>query len=128
MPFYVVRDSEGHEVSRYASTSPQVGAWPVDHTHTEFDPEQPVPEGAGNRRLTKLAFVARLGGNFATILAAAKVNVQVELFVKMLDWATPEADGTSVDLDDPRVIDALNALEQAGLIAPGSAEEILNAE
>ena len=32
----------------------------------------------------------------------------------MLDWATPDPDGTSVDLDDPRVVEALTALEAAG--------------
>lgn len=58
------------------------------------------------RRLTKLAFVGRLGTDFATILTAAKQSVQVEMFVRMLDWATPDPDGASVDLDDLRVISA----------------------
>ena len=85
--------------------------------------EPPLPA----RRLTKLAFVGRLGTDFVKILSTAKVSVEVELFVKMLDWATPEADGTSIDLDDPRVVYALNTLESNGLIAPGRALEILNA-
>jgi len=76
-------------------------------------------------RLTKLGFIARLGGDFVNILTAAKQSVQVEMFVKMLDWATPDADGTSVDLEDPRVIGALQMLENAGLIAAGRAAEIL---
>lgn len=76
------------------------------------------------RRLTKLAFIGRIGNEFAGILTAAKSNVQVELFVRMLDWATPDPDGTSVDLDDPRVVEALTTLEAAGLIGAGRAQEI----
>ena len=89
--------------------------------------EQPAPYVPPARRLTKLAFVGRLGADFYAILQAAKVNVDVEMFVKMLDWATPDPDGTSVDLDDPRVIYALNSLEAGGLIAAGRAAEILSA-
>ena len=71
--------------------------------------------------------MGRLGNDFATILTAAKTSVEIELFVKMLDWATPDPDGTSVDLDDPRVVFALGQIEAAGLIATGRAAEILNA-
>lgn len=77
------------------------------------------------RRLSKLAFVGRLGADFATILTASKSSVAIEMFVRMLDWATPDQDGTSVDLDDPRVIHALNTLEAGGIIAAGRAAEIL---
>lgn len=83
-----------------------------------------VETSTPTRRLTKLAFIGRIGNEFAGILTAAKSNVQVELFVRMLDWATPDPDGTSVDLDDPRVVDALTTLEAAGLIGAGRALEI----
>lgn len=83
-----------------------------------------VEQSSPARRLTKLAFIGRIGNEFAGILTAAKANVQVELFVKMLDWATPDPDGTSVDLDDPRVVEALTTLEAAGLIGAGRALEI----
>jgi hypothetical protein len=83
-----------------------------------------VEQSSPVRRLTKLAFIGRIGDEFAGILTAAKSNVQVELFVRMLDWATPDPDGTSVDLDDPRVVDALTTLEAAGLIGAGRALEI----
>jgi len=76
------------------------------------------------RRLTKLAFIGRVGDEFAGILTAAKTNVQVELFIRMLDWATPDPDGTSVDLDDPRVVTALTTLEAVGLLGTGRAQEI----
>ena len=83
-----------------------------------------VEQSSPARRLTKLAFIGRIGTEFSGILTAAKTNVQVELFVRMLDWATTDPDGTSVDLDDPRVVDALTTLEAAGLIGAGRALEI----
>ena len=135
MPIYrVIRRTDSQQVYEYQADVPIEwhGMEFADHEHVEYI--APVINNDGsiegvavpvNRRLTKLAFVGRLGADFATILAAAKTNVQVELFVKMLDWATPDADGTSVDLDDQRVIDALTTLEQAGLIGVGRAAEIL---
>lgn len=123
---YVVayRDIEGEIVqpvggSCVVDANPTRPAWDVP------DPEPVTVPVVTSRRLSKLEFVGRLGGDFANILNAAKQNVEVELFVKMLDWATPEPDGTSIDLDDERVIYALTQLEKAGLIA--SAQEILNA-
>lgn len=109
--------------SRVLDATPPAPAWALP------DPvvEEPAPYVPPARRLTKLAFVGRLGADFYAILQAAKVNVDVEMFVKMLDWATPDPDGTSVDLDDPRVVYALNSLEAGGLIAAGRAAEILSA-
>lgn len=77
------------------------------------------------RRVSKLGFVGRLGDDYRNILLASKASVDLEMFVRMLDWATPEADGTSVDLDDTRVVGALQAIEAAGVIASGRAAEIL---
>lgn len=111
----------GHS-SSVVDANPPTPAW---HVEPVVEPD-PVPAFA-LRRITKLAFVGLLGADFSTILTAAKASVEVELFVKMLDWATPEADGTSIDLDDPRVIYALNTLEAAGLIGEGRAQEILGA-
>ena len=135
MPIYrVIRRTDSQQVYEYQADAPIEwhGMEFADHDHVEYIAlvinNDGSIEGVAvpvNRRLTKLAFVGRLGADFATILAAAKTNVQVELFVKMLDWATPEADGTSVDLDDQRVIDAMTTLEQAGLIGAGRAGEIL---
>lgn len=109
--------------SQVLDPAPAEPAWALDDPDPEPYVEPPPPA----RRLTKLSFVGRLGTDFATILTAAKASVEVELFVKMLDWATPDPDGTSVDLDDPRVVYALNTLEAAGLIAEGRAAEILGA-
>jgi hypothetical protein len=120
-------DADGMDIGRLYEQVNIIGtaapAWALP------DPvaEQPAPYVPPARRLTKLAFVGRLGSDFIGILMASKVNVDVEMFVKMLDWATPDPDGTSVDLDDPRVVYALNMLEASGVIAAGRATEILNA-
>lgn len=108
--------------SKVIDEFPPAPAWDVPDPKPTPEPPPPPPPV---RRLTKLAFVGRLGNDFVTILSAAKVNVGIEMFVKMLDWATPDPDGTSVDLDDPRVIGALQALEAGGLLAEGRAAEIL---
>lgn len=123
--YQVTRISDGVDVYRYAADAPIEWDTMGFDTHTHTPIVQDVPANPqGPRRLTKLAFIGKIGSEFAGILTAAKTNVQVELFVRMLDWATPDPDGTSVDLDDPRVVDALMALEAAGLIAAGRAQEI----
>ena len=123
--YQVTRISDGRDVYRYAADAPiEWDSMPfATHTHTPITEETPAPV-QGPRRLTKLAFLGRIGTEFAGILTASRANVQVELFVRMLDWATPDPDGTSVDLDDPRVVDALTTLEAAGLIGAGRALEI----
>lgn len=104
----------------------------ADAPPPKWDAPDPAPDPAppaspGVRRVSKLQFVALLGGDFLKILAVSKQNVQVEMFVRMLDWATPEADGTSVDLDDPRVVGALEELEAYGVIGMGRARGIVDA-
>ena len=131
MPTYTVTSKDtGQAVYRYSADSPVEwsGMEFITHDHTA-DTEKitdVIPYMKTSRRLTKLAFIGRLGNDFRSILSAAKVSVDIELFVKMLDWATPDADGTSVDLDDARVAGALQMLEVGGLIGVGRATEILN--
>ena len=75
------------------------------------------------RRVTKLEFVARIGeAVYIAILGLAAESTDMAAWVKLLDWATPEPDGTSVDLDDPRTIAGLQALEPT-LIALGKVTE-----
>ena len=128
--FIVTRKSDAAEIYRYSASLPieWQGMEFATHDHTaEVEAVTDViPRMYESRRLTKLAFVGRLGSDFATILTVSKQSVQVEMFVRMLDWATPDPDGTSVDLDDPRVIGALQALEAGRLIAVGRTQEILN--
>jgi hypothetical protein len=78
------------------------------------------------RRLTKLEFMNRFTDTeLANIYSAAKLSVMVEVWLEKLKAASPEADGTSVDLDDPRTMAGIQSLEAGGLIATGRAAEIL---
>ena len=71
------------------------------------------------RRVTKLEFVARIGeAVYIAILGLAAESIDIAAWVKLLDLATPDPDGTSIDLDDPRTLAGLNALEPV-LIAQG---------
>ena len=120
--YQVTRKYDGVDVYRYAADAPIEWDGMGFDTHMHTPIVQNTPHGP--RRLTKLGFIGRIGSEFEGILAEAKTNVQVEMFVRMLDWATPDPDGTSVDLDDPRVVDALTTLEAAGFIGAGLSQEI----
>lgn len=129
MNTYAVLDkSSGLEVYRYVAAEPieWVGCEFSSHDHV-LQPAvvQPVVE-LPPLRVTKLDFVSRLGGDYRNILTASKSNVDIEMFVKMLDWATPDVDGTSIDMRDLRVVDAITGMEASGLLAVGRASEILN--
>ena len=79
-----------------------------------------------SRRISKQQFIDRFTPvEMSTILDAAKVNVAVEAWLFRFHSVTPEADGTSIDLDDARTIESTIGLEQAGLIGAGRAAEIL---
>ena len=85
------------------------------------DPD-PVPTPVV-RRLSRLDFIKRLGdAAFVTILALAKDSVEVEALVEMVRMATPEQDGTCIDLDDPRTQYGIHQIEPT-LIAMGKVSE-----
>lgn len=93
--------------------------------------EDPAPVAPSPRRMTRLGFVARLGEPaFFALLAMAKQSIEVEAMMKLIEWAQPDPDGTSIDLDDPR-FQRLHQLEpalvQMGVVAEGWAAEVLNA-
>ena len=68
-------------------------------------PAAPETMYVGRRRLTKQEFLDLLGDAAVTfILSAAKTDIEVEKWVKRLDLTTPDPDGTSIDLDDPRTV------------------------
>lgn len=135
MPNFRATSKQTGEVVEYAQLAPQAlhlsEAWTLEEVADAYvappNPEAPVDTRmfAGRRRLTKLEFVALLGSDFTSILAAAKSSVEVEVFVMLVTLATPDPDGTSIDLDDPRM-QALHQLEIAGVLGVGRAAEILN--
>lgn len=81
-------------------------------------------------RLTKQEFFDRLGqAAVAAILTMAKQSVEVEAWVKRLDLVTPDPDGTSVDLTDPRTVTGVHTIEaalvQMGVVSAGWSDEVL---
>lgn len=85
----------------------------------------------GRRRLTKQEFFDLLGNNaVGFLLTAAKSSVEIEAWIKRLDLVTPDPDGTSIDLDDPRTIAGTNQLGQLmfanGVVPEDWAQGVLN--
>lgn len=82
-----------------------------------FSPVPPAPV----RVLTKLQYMERFtDAELAAIYTAAKSVVQVEIWLEKFKLAT------EVNLDDPATGAGLQAMEAAGLLAPGRAAEILS--
>jgi hypothetical protein len=136
MPTFRATNLDTKEVTEYEAETPQaehLGAgWKLEQVFVALpDPEAPPPEPGpvygGRRRLSKLEFIDLLTDTeYVTILAAAKESVQIEAWIRKMELATPDQDGTSIDLDDPRTQGGVQALELIGLIGEGRAEEILN--
>lgn len=136
MPVYhVIRKADGEQVYGYGHDfALDLDMFPFsDYDHIPVaEPEPPVQTMfGGRRRLTKLEFVALLGqAAYVAILAMAKQSIEVEAWVKMLELATPEEDGSSVNLDDPRtqagIVGIGGALGQAGVVGADWAQGVLN--
>lgn len=114
----------------YAYTSDEPVEWPgmeyALHNHNKVIEVVEVPK----RRLTKLEFIGRMGEQvFIAILGMAQQSVEMAAWVELVRMATPDPDGTSVDLDDPRTIAGLNALEPVligqGVVAEGWAAGVV---
>ena len=121
MPTFRATDLATGQTTEYSAELPK-------HTHLEpgwrleeisvasvapnAPPVVPTMYG-GRRRLTKQEFFDLLGNNaVGFLLTAAKSSVEIEAWIKRLDLVTPDPDGTSVDLDDPRTIAGTNQLGQ----------------
>jgi hypothetical protein len=128
MIYVVTEKASGNEVYRYEAEAP------IEWINMEFATHDHVAEVAVNpdgsiegsavvvqTKLTKLEYMNRFtDAELAAIYTAAKAVVQVEIWLKKFELAT------EVDLSDERTIAGLNALEAAGLIGAGRAQEILN--
>lgn len=135
MPTYrVTRISDGAEVYSYTYDAPlDLDMFPTDqytHTADEAQDAPPVAVFGGRRRVTKLEFVALLGTPaYVAVLGIARQSVDVEAWVKMIDMASVDDDGYSVDLDDPRTTAGVNAIETPlialGVVTSGWAEGVL---
>ena len=103
----------------YAYTSDEPVEWPgmeyATHNHNKVIEVVEAPK----RRLTKLELIGRMGeAVFVAIIGMAQQSVEMAAWVELVRMATPEQDGTSIDLDDQRTLAGLNALEPV-LIAQG---------
>jgi hypothetical protein len=133
--FAVIRKSDSAEVYRYSNDTPVEweGMPFADFDHVLLPPEDVVPvvTPLGPRRLTKLQFIDRLGdAAYVAILTMAKTSGLVEAFIRRFEMTTPEADYTSIDLDDPRTVAGVTqigaALEAASVVDSGWTDEVLN--
>ena len=103
----------------YAYTSDEPVEWPgmeyATHNHNKVIEVVEAPK----RRLTKLELIGRMGeAVFVAIIGMAQQSVEMAAWVELARMATPEQDGTSIDLDDPRTVAGLNAIEPV-LVAQG---------
>ena len=103
----------------YAYTSDEPVEWPgmeyATHNHNKVIEVVEAPK----RRLTKLELIGRMGeAVFVSIIGMAQQSVEMAAWVEMVRMTTPEMDGTSIDLDDPRTVAGLNAIEPV-LVAQG---------
>lgn len=84
-----------------------------------------APSSTASRRISKLSFINRFTDvESASIITISKTVIEIETWLFKLNMTTPEPDGTSIDLDDPRTVAGVTAilytLEQAGAIAAGT--------
>ena len=108
--FTEVPDGTGQQ-----DTLNQDGTWTKYIAPPEPEPLQPPAV----RTLTKLEYMDRFTDTeLAGIYTAAKSVVQVEIWLEKFKLAT------EVNLDDPRTLSGLQAMEAAGLLAAGRASEI----
>lgn len=119
--YVVTRKSDGAEVYRYHSDAPVEwnGMGFATHDHTEQAGQPVTPTGP--RTMTKLEYLRRFTtAERVAIRAAAAANPVLEDYLKLMELAQ------EINTGDPDTIAAVTMLEQAGLIAAGRAQEILN--
>ena len=94
--------------------NPPTPVWDVPEAPYEYAPEPT------SRVITKLDYMNRFHDEeLAALYSAAKTVVQIEV------WLEKFKVSDEIDLSDPRTGAGLHALESAGLIGPGRANEIL---
>ena len=120
--YIVTRKSDGVEVLRYSAAQAQEvnGFDLVDYDHTEWTPDAPIVAPV-NHTLTKLEYLRRFTvEERVTIRAAAAQNPVLADYMQLMELAQ------EINTGDADTVAAVTMLEQAGLIAAGRAQEILN--
>lgn len=137
MRHYRATNKTTGEVIEYDAVLPQpehLGAdWRLEVVEPASVAPDAPPQVPAARRVTKLQFIERLGNPaFTTILTMAKQDIEVAAFMTKFMATTPDPDGTSVDLTDPRTIEGVtdigNAMVQLGVVTSTWADEVLNGE
>ena len=83
---------------------------------------RPAPAPSLPRTLSVLAFRSRFSdGEKIAIYTAAETSAAIRVWLDDL----AAAQNQTVDLDDPRIIGGVNAIEYGGMLAAGRAAEIL---
>jgi hypothetical protein len=96
--------------------NPPIPSWVIE------EPSQPAPGFSRSHIITKLEFLNRLTDEeTAYVFEAAKTNILIEVWIKKFELAE------EINLEDERLRGGLVGLEQAGILQPGRANEILNA-
>ena len=87
----------------------------------EINPDRQIPDQPSRQPvLSNLDYMERFtDAELAAIYTAAKTSVVVEVWLEKFKLAT------EVNLDDPRTVAGVQALEALGILAPGRAAEIL---
>lgn len=117
--YAVIDKATGEEVYRYEADAPiEWNEWEfATHDHVPVVDQAPIVSGTpeprygGRRMLTRLEFIDLLGDDvYEAALTMQKTSVQMEGWVKRLEMAAPDADGRSVNLEDPRTVAGIQCL------------------
>lgn len=101
--------------SMVVDPNPPTPSWHVDEPAPVPEQPQPTP-----RTITKLEYMNRFHDDeLAALYTAAKSVVQIEIWLEKFKLAE------FIDLDDPRTVAGVQALEASQLIGAGRASEIL---
>lgn len=119
--YIVTRKSNGVEVYRYQSEAPVEWNGMEFSTHDHVAMTQQPVTPTGPRTMTKLEYLRRFTvEERVAIRAAAEQNAVLADYLALMELAQ------EINTGDPDTIAAVQMLEQAGLIATGRAQEILN--
>lgn len=119
--YIVTRKSDGAEVYRYQSEAPVEWNGMEFSTHDHVTVAQQPVAPNGPRTMTKLEYLRRFTVEERVgIRAAAEQNAVLADYLALMELAQ------EINTGDPDTIAAVTILEQAGLIAAGRAQEILN--
>ena len=126
--YIVTRKSDGAEVYRYQSDAPVEwhGMAFATHDHTPapaINSDGSIEGVVVGRTLTKLEYLRRFTVDERVVIrAAAEQNAVLADYLQLMELAQ------DINTSDADTIASVTMLEQAGLIAAGRAQEILNGQ